>query len=96
MYGIAPWSTAVCQVVAADVALSATISFMLNPAFAVCSMMFIVQRERGYLDPPGVLYLANRASAFLSGFLLAHDSPFMVDALTVLASSVLHYLNEIL
>ena len=22
--------------------------------------MFIVQRERGYLDPPGVLYLANR------------------------------------
>ena len=27
---------------------------------AILPLMFIVQRERGYLDPPGVLYLANR------------------------------------
>ncbi len=27
---------------------------------AILPLMFIVQRERGYLDPPGILYLANR------------------------------------
>lgn len=27
---------------------------------AILPLMFIVQRERGYLDPPGVVYLANR------------------------------------
>jgi len=27
---------------------------------ALLPLMFIVQRGRGYLDPPGVLYLANR------------------------------------
>ena len=27
---------------------------------AIIPLMFIVQRERGYLDPPGVSYLANR------------------------------------
>ncbi len=27
---------------------------------AILPLMFIVQRERGYLDSPGVLYLANR------------------------------------
>jgi NADH-quinone oxidoreductase E subunit len=27
---------------------------------AILPLMFIVQRERGYLDPPGVIYLANR------------------------------------
>ena len=27
---------------------------------AILPLMFIVQRERGYLDPPGVLYLAKR------------------------------------
>lgn len=27
---------------------------------AILPLMFIVQRERGYLDPAGVLYLANR------------------------------------
>src|SRR6266853_2981811 len=27
---------------------------------AILPLMFIVQRERGYLDPPGVLSLANR------------------------------------
>src|ERR1051326_6005783 len=27
---------------------------------AILPLMFIVPRERGYLDPPGVLYLANR------------------------------------
>src|SRR5712692_7221930 len=27
---------------------------------AILPLMFIVQRERGYLDPPGVQYLANR------------------------------------
>ena len=27
---------------------------------AILPLMFIVQRERGYLDPSGVLYLANR------------------------------------
>jgi NADH-quinone oxidoreductase E subunit len=27
---------------------------------AILPLMFVVQRERGYLDPPGVLYLANR------------------------------------
>lgn len=27
---------------------------------AILPLIFIVQRERGYLDPPGVLYLANR------------------------------------
>ncbi|HYV25544.1 MAG TPA: NADH-quinone oxidoreductase subunit NuoE [Pyrinomonadaceae bacterium] len=27
---------------------------------AIIPLMFIVQRERGYLDPPGVQYLANR------------------------------------
>ncbi len=30
------------------------------PRSAILPLMFIVQRERGYLDPPGVLYLANR------------------------------------
>lgn len=29
---------------------------------AILPLMFIVQRERGYLDPQGVLYLANRLS----------------------------------
>ncbi len=29
---------------------------------AILPLMFIVQRERGYLDPPGLLYLANRLS----------------------------------
>jgi NADH-quinone oxidoreductase subunit E len=29
---------------------------------AILPLMFIVQRERGYLDPAGVLYLANRLS----------------------------------
>lgn len=27
---------------------------------AILALMFIVQRERGYLDPPGVAYLADR------------------------------------
>jgi NADH-quinone oxidoreductase E subunit len=27
---------------------------------AILPLMFVVQRERGYLDPAGVLYLANR------------------------------------
>ncbi len=27
---------------------------------AILPLMFIVQRERGYLDPPGVVYLARR------------------------------------
>src|SRR3982074_1600378 len=27
---------------------------------AILPLMFIVQRERGFLDPPGVAYLANR------------------------------------
>ena len=27
---------------------------------AILPLMFVVQRERGYLDPPGVAYLANR------------------------------------
>src|SRR5919108_1620609 len=27
---------------------------------AILPLMFIVQRERGYLDPPGVAYLARR------------------------------------
>ena len=27
---------------------------------AILPLMFIVQRERGYLDPPGVQYLADR------------------------------------
>src|ERR1700752_2319870 len=27
---------------------------------AILRLMFVVQRERGYLDPPGVAYLANR------------------------------------
>ena len=30
------------------------------PRSAILPLMFIVQRERGYLDPPGVLYLARR------------------------------------
>jgi NADH-quinone oxidoreductase E subunit len=30
------------------------------PRSAILPLMFIVQRELGYLDPPGVLYLANR------------------------------------
>src|SRR5258706_15311965 len=30
------------------------------PRSAILPLMFIVQRERGYLDQPGVLYLANR------------------------------------
>jgi NADH-quinone oxidoreductase subunit E len=30
------------------------------PRSAILPLMFIVQRERGYLDPAGVLYLANR------------------------------------
>jgi NADH-quinone oxidoreductase E subunit len=30
------------------------------PRSAILPLMFIVQRERGYLDAPGVLYLANR------------------------------------
>ena len=30
------------------------------PRSAILPLMFVVQRERGYLDPPGVLYLANR------------------------------------
>jgi len=29
---------------------------------AILPLMFIVQRERGYLDPPGVAYLARRLS----------------------------------
>src|SRR6266404_4967937 len=29
---------------------------------AILPLMFIVQRERGYLDPPGVSYLARRLS----------------------------------
>ncbi|HKE59512.1 MAG TPA: NADH-quinone oxidoreductase subunit NuoE [Pyrinomonadaceae bacterium] len=29
---------------------------------AILPLMFIVQRERGYLDAPGMLYLANRLS----------------------------------
>ena len=29
---------------------------------AILPLMFIVQRERGYLDPAGVLYLTNRLS----------------------------------
>jgi NADH-quinone oxidoreductase subunit E len=29
---------------------------------AILPLMFVVQRERGYLDPAGVLYLANRLS----------------------------------
>ncbi len=29
---------------------------------AILPLMFVVQRERGYLDPPGVSYLANRLS----------------------------------
>jgi len=29
---------------------------------AILPLMFIVQRERGYLDPPGVSYLAQRLS----------------------------------
>jgi NADH-quinone oxidoreductase, E subunit len=29
---------------------------------AILPLMFIVQRERGYLDPPGVSYLAKRLS----------------------------------
>jgi NADH-quinone oxidoreductase subunit E len=29
---------------------------------AILPLMFIVQRERGYLDPAGVLYLANKLS----------------------------------
>src|SRR5262245_60881392 len=27
---------------------------------AILPLMFVVQRERGYLDPPGVAYLANK------------------------------------
>jgi len=27
---------------------------------AILPLMFVVQRERGYLDPPGVAYLARR------------------------------------
>src|SRR5436190_23818507 len=30
------------------------------PRSAILPLMFIVQRERGYLDPAGVLYLANK------------------------------------
>ena len=30
------------------------------PRSAILPLMFIVQRERGYLDPPGVAYLARR------------------------------------
>src|ERR1700724_2366402 len=30
------------------------------PRSAILPLMFIVQRERGYLDPPGVSYLARR------------------------------------
>src|SRR5882724_8036329 len=30
------------------------------PRSAILPLMFIVQRERGYLDAPGVSYLANR------------------------------------
>jgi len=30
------------------------------PRSAILPLMFIVQRERGYLDPPGVAYLAKR------------------------------------
>ena len=30
------------------------------PRSAILPLMFIVQRERGYLDPPGVSYLAKR------------------------------------
>src|SRR5688500_16789280 len=33
-----------------------------NRRSAILPLMFIVQRERGYLDPAGVLYLANRLS----------------------------------
>jgi len=29
---------------------------------AILPLMFIVQRERGYLDPPGIAYLAKRLS----------------------------------
>jgi NADH-quinone oxidoreductase subunit E len=29
---------------------------------AILPLMFIVQRERGYLDPPGIAYLAQRLS----------------------------------
>jgi NADH-quinone oxidoreductase E subunit len=29
---------------------------------AILPLMFIVQRERGYLDPPSIAYLANRLS----------------------------------
>ncbi len=32
------------------------------PRSAILPLMFIVQRERGYLDPPGVAYLAKRLS----------------------------------
>lgn len=30
------------------------------PRSAILPLMFVVQRERGYLDPPGVAYLAKR------------------------------------
>src|ERR1700704_6802962 len=30
------------------------------PRSAILPLMFIVQRERGFLDPPGVAYLAKR------------------------------------
>ncbi len=32
------------------------------PRSSILPLMFIVQRERGYLDPPGVAYLAKRLS----------------------------------
>jgi NADH:ubiquinone oxidoreductase subunit E len=34
---------------------------------AILPLMFVVQRERGYLDPAGVLYLANRLNLRISG-----------------------------
>src|SRR5258705_10525203 len=34
---------------------------------AILPLMFIVQRERGYLDPPGVSYLANRLGLRITG-----------------------------
>lgn len=52
------------------------------PRSAILPLMFIVQRERGYLDPAGVLYLANRLAVRVTDiwevatfYTMIHTSP---------------------
>jgi NADH-quinone oxidoreductase E subunit len=45
---------------AVEAEIDAHLAKYLVPRSSILPLMFIVQRERGYLDPPGVSYLANR------------------------------------